>query len=118
MAQLTDRVLLWPEIGRARVVEPAEIYWLEADAEGTWVRLRRRERMLDRRPLGEVVEQLAPLGFLRIHRDHAVNLRRLAEVRRRTPGGDWEVKLEPPVNRVLPIARARLNEVLAVFGAG
>ena len=30
---------------------------------------------------------------------------RIREIRRRTPGEDWEVKLEPPVNRVLPVSR-------------
>jgi DNA-binding LytR/AlgR family response regulator len=55
------------------------------------------------------------LGFLRIHRNHAVNLRRLAEVRRRRSGIDWEVKLEPPVNRVLPVARGREEELVAAL---
>lgn len=116
MAPVTDRVLIWPELGRASVVEPDDIHWIEADSEGTWVRFRGRDRVRDRRTLPELVDALAPLGFLQVHRDHAVNLRRVAEVRRRTPGGDWEVKLEPPVNRVLPVARGREDAVLAAFG--
>ncbi len=58
----------------------------------------------------------APHGFLRIHRNHMVNLRRLRTIRGRKTSDDWEVKLDPPVNRVLPISRRRLEEVLARFG--
>jgi DNA-binding LytR/AlgR family response regulator len=55
--------------------------------------------------MGEVLGALAKDALVRIHRNHAVNAGRVREIRRRTPGGDWEVKLEPPVNRVLPVSR-------------
>ena len=116
MSELKDRMLVWIDLGRAVVVEPDDVYWLEADGPSTWVRQRGRKRLKDRRRLGELIDELAGFGFLRVHRNHAVNLRRVAEVRRRTPGGDWEVKLEPPVNRVLPVARGHEEELLAVFG--
>ena len=116
MSELKDRMLVWIDLGRAVVVEPDDVYWLEADGPSTWVRQRGRKRLKDRRRLGELIDELAGFGFLRVHRNHAVNLRRVAEVRRRTPGGDWEVKLEPPVNRVLPVARGLEEELLAAFG--
>ena len=116
MSELKDRMLVWIDLGRAVVVEPDDVYWLEAEGPSTWVRRRGRKRLKDRRRLGELIDVLAGFGFLRVHRNHAVNLRRVAEVRRRTPGGDWEVKLEPPVNRVLPVARGLEEELLAVFG--
>ena len=31
-------------------------------------------------------------------------------------GVDWEVKLEPPVNRVLPVSRGSLRALLALLG--
>jgi len=56
--------------------------------------------------------------FLRIHRNHAVNLARIREIRRRKGRDDWEVKLEPPVNRVLPVSRGRLETLLNAFRPG
>jgi len=118
MTFIADRMIVWVEVGRGVVVEPEDVYWLEAKGAATWVRLRGRDRIRDRRSLGKVVESLAVFGFLRVHKNHAVNLRRVQEIRRRSPGGDWEVKLEPPVNRVLPVARGRERELLAAFEAG
>jgi DNA-binding LytR/AlgR family response regulator len=109
-------MLVWDSPRQATVVEPMDVYWLEAEGRTTWLRLRGRGRLHDHRSLAEVVEALEPFGFLRIHRNHAVNLRRLAEVRRRSSGMDWEVKLEPPVNRVLPVARGREEDLVAALG--
>jgi hypothetical protein len=36
--------------------------------------------------------------------------------RQRDEGEDWEVKLEPPVNRVLPAARGERERLEAAFG--
>jgi DNA-binding LytR/AlgR family response regulator len=57
-----------------------------------------------------------PYGFVRVHRNHAVNLALVRELRRREGSDDWELKMEPPVNRVLPIARGELEGVLARLG--
>ena len=48
-----------------------------------------------------------PFGFVRIHREHAVNTAHIRLLRLQADGRDWELKLEPPVNKVLPIARDR-----------
>ncbi len=37
------------------------------------------------------------------------------EIRHRKTGSDWEVKLQPPVNRVLPVSRRRLKALLEAF---
>jgi DNA-binding LytR/AlgR family response regulator len=52
------------------------------------------------------------------HRAAAVNVDRIAEVRRRENGRDWELRLEPPVNSVLPIGRTRLAALWAAFSEG
>lgn len=44
-----------------------------------------------------------------------VNLARIRAIRGREGSADWEVKLDPPVNRVLPISRGRLAAVWAAF---
>ena len=99
-----------------RAVDPADVYFLEADGGDTLVRLRGSRRLRDVRRLAEVAPLFEPFGFLTIHRAHAVNLRRVREVRPRDEGDDWEVKLDPPVNRVLPVARGELARLEAAFG--
>jgi len=49
-----------------------------------------------------------------IHRSWAVNLRRVREIRP-AAGGGWEVKLDPPVNRVLPVSRRRVSALWERF---
>ena len=117
METITYRMLVWTSAQEATVVEPMDVYWIEAEGSTTWIRLRGRDRLRDHRPIADVIAALAPFGFLRIHRNHAVNLRRVGEIRRRIAGGDWEVKLEPPVNRVLPVARGREKELIGAFQA-
>lgn len=53
-----------------------------------------------------------------VKRAYAVNLCRVRELRPRDEGDDWEVRLEPPVNRVLPVARGELARLEAAFGEG
>jgi len=114
-----DRVLLnasdGPRLVR-RAVDPADVYFLEADGGDTLVRLRGATRLRDARRLSELFPQFEPFGFLRIHHSYAVNLRRVRELRQREEGDDWEVKLEPPVNRVLPVARGERERLEAAFG--
>lgn len=110
------RVLLHLADGRRVPVEADEVFLLDAVDDETEVRTRGRRRLRDVRSLGEVVERFPPGLFVVIHRSYAVNVDRIAEIRPRGSGRDWEVKLEPPVNRVLPVARGRLEELWASFG--
>jgi DNA-binding LytR/AlgR family response regulator len=45
-----------------------------------------------------------------------VNLRRIHEIRRRQGRQDWEVKLDPPVNKVLPVSRGREKKLWERLG--
>jgi DNA-binding LytR/AlgR family response regulator len=100
-----------------RPVEPADIYYLEADGDETIVRGRSAKVLRDVRSLGELSPAFEAHGFVRIHNNHSVNPHHLRELRRREGGTDWEVKLQPPVNLVLPVSRNRLNELLKIFEA-
>lgn len=111
-----DRILLHLTDGTRRVVEPLDVYYLEADGGDTLVRLRGRRRLRDARSVGNLIRRLARWGFVRIHRDFAVNLRRVRELRPQKDGSGWEVKLEPPVNVVLPVSRRQGKRVLNAFG--
>ena len=98
------------------LVDIADVYSLEAEGGGTLVRLRGARTLRDVRRLPAILELVARAGFVRIHRNHAVNLRRVRELRRQRDGVDWEVRLEPPVNRVLPVSRGSLGPLLKLLG--
>ena len=103
---------------RRAPVDPNDVYFLEAVGGDTLVRLRSKRRLRDVRPLGRLLKEFTPYGFLRVHRNHAVNLARVREIRRRKGREDWEIKLEPPVNRVLPVSRGEVGKLFKAFRAG
>ena len=115
MTILEDRVLLHLQDGRRVPVDPQEIYFLEAEGGETIVRTRHAESLTDVRQLGDLVESFEAAGFAQIHRSWVVNLRRVREIRSSSDGG-WEVKLDPPVNRVLPVSRRRVSGLWGRFG--
>jgi DNA-binding LytR/AlgR family response regulator len=113
----TARRLLLHLPGHRRVpLEPDEIFVLEARGDETEVRTRGRRRLRDVRSLGEVMRHLPPGLFVPVHRSMAVNVDRVSEIRRRPDSRDWELRLEPPVNRVLPVARGRLDALWEAYG--
>jgi DNA-binding LytR/AlgR family response regulator len=101
-----------------RGVDVTDVYYLEAMGQVTKVRLRSARELRDTRSLGEMVGVLGALGVVRVHRNHAVNLSHVVEIRRRDAEADWEVVLEAPVNRVLPVGRSYLAKLWAAFGEG
>ena len=110
------RILVHISRGEHRVLDPDDVYYLRARGGETEIRLRSRTPLIDVRPIGEVAPLFESFGFVRIHREHAVNIARIRLLRIQADGRDWELKLEPPVNRVFPIARDRLPAVRNAFG--
>jgi len=96
-------------------VDADDVYYLEAQGDETDARLRGARRLREVRSLGEVMKDLGPAGFVRIHRNHAVNPERVREIRPADPG--WEVQLEPPVNKVLAVSRGSLPALLEAYRA-
>lgn len=94
-------------------MDAGDVYYLEAQRDETDVRLRAARRLRDVRSLGEVMKELGPLGFVRIHRNHAVNPARVREIRPTASGS--EVQLEPPVNKSLPVGRQSLAALLEAY---
>ena len=115
MIALEDRILLHLQDGKRIPVDPQEIYLLEAKGGEILVRTRHAQPLTDVRQLSELIGIFGPLGFSQIHRSWAINLRRVREIRP-APGGGWEVKLDPPVNRVLPVSRRRISALWERFG--
>ena len=83
------RILLHLGRDRCRAVDPDDIYFLEAVGETTLVRTRSARRIRDVRALGELLELLSHLGFVRVHRNHAVSVRHIRDIRRRSGVKDW-----------------------------
>lgn len=111
-------VLLHLGDGLRQVVDPADVFYLEARDEDTVVRLRSAQYLVDTRPMRELLPSFELHEYLQIHREYAVNLQRVRQVRRRENSRDWEVKLAPPVNRVLPVSRSALRKLWEAFEGG
>lgn len=110
-----DRILIHDSDALRIPIDPAEIYFLEAEDHDTLVRLRGKRRLRDSRGLGELESVLGGHHLLRVHRNFIVNLRRIHEIRARKDNDSWELKLEPPVNRVIPIGRTYEESVWKAF---
>ena len=91
------RILIRISRSEHRVLDPDDAYYLRASGGETEVRLRSRTPLVDVRPIGEVVPLFEPLGFVRIHREHAVNVARIRLLRLQADDRDWELKHDPPV---------------------
>jgi len=110
------RLLLHLGPGLRQAIEPGDIYFVEAAGDDTRVRTRAARALRDVRPMGEIARVLLGQGFLRAHRNYVVNPAHVREVRRRAGGEDWELRLEPPVNLVLPVSRSALRALWEAFG--
>jgi DNA-binding LytR/AlgR family response regulator len=110
------RFLLHLGPGLRQAVDFDEIYFVEAIGDDTQVRTRAARAVQDVRPIGEIARLLQGRGFVRVHRNTLVNPAHVRQVRRRPKGEDWELKLDPPVNLVLPVSRDALAALWAAFG--
>jgi DNA-binding LytR/AlgR family response regulator len=110
------RLLLHLGPGLRRAIDPGEVYFVEAIGDDTRVRTRAARALRDVRPLGQIVRVLLGQGFVRTHRNYLVNPGHVREVRRRADGDDWGLRLDPPVNVVLPVSRSALSALWAAFG--
>jgi DNA-binding LytR/AlgR family response regulator len=102
------RLLLHLAPGLRQAIDSEEVYFVEARGDDTEIRTRAARRLKDLRPIGALAALLLRRGFVRTHRNYLVNLRHVRLVRRRPRGEDWELKLGPPVNAVLPVSRDAL----------
>lgn len=104
------KFLVKPEPGRAIFLDLDDIYYIEAEGDDTLVRTARKRLYKHVEPLDEVEARLPSPPFFRIHRSYVVNLNRVLELRERGER-DTEIKLDPPVNRVLPVSRPMYTEL-------
>ena len=100
-----DRVLL---------IERERIFYLRAKRHDTVVRLAGRKMLRHIEPLEEVEARLPTPPFFRCHRSFIVNLDRVRELRI-APSGDHELRMDPPVNAVIPVSRKLYPKLRKLF---
>lgn len=101
--------------GSIDLIEVDAIFYLEAQGGDTVVRTKRKKPYHCVQRLNELARKLPGPAFARCHRAYVVNLNR---VRSLTPRNskDYDLRLDPPVNRRIPIARDRLKEIRRILG--
>jgi ABC-2 type transport system ATP-binding protein len=63
----------------------------------------------------ELAPKLPTPAFVRCHREYIVNLNRVRSLAPRK-GRGYDLRLDPPVNRRIPIARDRLENIRKILG--
>jgi two-component system, LytTR family, response regulator len=105
--------LLVPIGGRLQLLEASSVHWLEADDNYVHLHAGVHSYIL-RRTLQDLLSQLDPLQFVRIHKSAAVNIN---EIRTLEPlfKGDYELTLHS--GTTLRLSRRFRNELLSRLGA-
>lgn len=101
--------------GSIELIEIDGIFYLEAQGDNTLIQTKRKKPYKSVQRLGDLAKKLPIPAFVRCHREYIVNLNR---VRILTPRAsrDYDLRLDPPVNRRVPIARDRLEEIRKILG--
>ena len=103
------------EPGRVVLLEKSQIFFVAAEADDSLIRTARKKQYRHSERLDQVEARLPSPPFFRVHRSYLVNLNRVLELRSR--GNDeWELKMDPPVNKVLPVSRRRLADLHKLLG--
>jgi DNA-binding LytR/AlgR family response regulator len=93
--------------GTTRLVGRSSILYLSAN--GDYVRVVTADgRYLMRGSLGEIARRWEPFGFVRVHRQYVVNLRRATEIR---PQLNGTAMLVFPGGKEVPVARREVAEL-------
>jgi DNA-binding LytR/AlgR family response regulator len=102
--------------GTTRFFDLDDIYYLEAREHDTLVRAARRTAYRSTERLSTLAGRLPCPPFFRCHNTYLVNLLRVRRLERKQ-GRDYSLRLEPPVNRLLPLARGRVGAFRKLMGA-
>jgi DNA-binding LytR/AlgR family response regulator len=103
------------ENGSIDLIEIDGIFYLEAPGENTLVRTKRKKPYKSVQRLGELAKKLPAPAFVRCHREYIVNLNRVRSLSPRN-SRDYDLRLDPPVNRRIPVARDRFENIRKILG--
>jgi DNA-binding LytR/AlgR family response regulator len=101
--------------GSIELIEIDGIFYLEAQGEDTLIRTKRKKPYKSVQRLGDLAKKLPAPAFVRCHREYIVNLNRVRVITPRA-SRDYDLRLDPPVNRRIPIARNRLEKIRKILG--
>lgn len=93
--------------GSTLFLDPSEVFYFKAAEHDTLVRTARRTTYRSTRRLRDLEARLPTPPFFRCHESYIVNLARVRSLESR--GRDAVLRLDPPVNAQLPLARGRLS---------
>ena len=101
--------------GSIDLIEIGRVFYLEARGHDTLIQTRRKKPYQSVQRIHELAKKLPEPAFIRCHREYIVNLNR---VRCLTPrkSKDYDLRLDPPVNTRIPIARDRLAKIRKILG--
>jgi DNA-binding LytR/AlgR family response regulator len=101
--------------GSIELIEVDSIFYLEAKEGDTLIRTKRKKLYHSVERLSALEKKLPRPPFVRCHREFMVNLNRVRAITARSDR-DEDLRLDPPVNRRIPIARDRLPAVRRILG--
>ena len=100
--------------GSIDLIEIEGIFYLEARGHDTLIRTRRKKLYKSVQRIQELAKKLPAPAFVRCHREYIVNLNRTRSLTPRK-SKDYDLRLDPPVNRRIPIARDRLEKIRRIL---
>lgn len=100
--------------GSIELIEIESIFYLEAKGHDTLIRTRRKKAYHSVQRLGELAKRLPAPAFVRCHREYIINLNRVRSLTQRK-SKDYDLRLDPPLNRRIPIARNRLGNIRKIL---
>jgi DNA-binding LytR/AlgR family response regulator len=101
--------------GSIELIEIGSIFYLEAKGHDTLIRTRRKKPYRSVQRLAEFARRLPAPAFVRCHREYIINLNRVRMLSPRK-SKDYDLRLDPAVNRRIPIARKRLGNIRKILG--
>ena len=101
--------------GSIDLIEIDSIFFLEAKEGDTVIQTRRKKPYRSVQRLHELAKKLPSPPFVQCHREYIVNLNRVRSITPRETQ-DYDFRLDPPVNKRIPIARDRLKQIHKILG--
>jgi DNA-binding LytR/AlgR family response regulator len=114
MNEIVSRLPVKGAEGSIELIEIEGIFYLAAQGDDTLIRTKRKKLYKSVQQLGDLAKRLPAPAFVRCHREFIVNLNRVRVIMLRA-SRDYDLQLDPPVNRRIPISRNSLEEIRKIL---